>query len=285
MDLYLAAWITVVIGLVIMGFSIWFLRNNKIRLIPIAILIVTLSLSLISSYAILGKSFNAEKFQLLDLLNEPLIFCFNVLVKFLFCFWLVALGMGMLFPERISKIGANVFGVGVDNEFAKDVTTVKINLNEAKKQNDRIVNLNRKIFDQLVKNFEQGILESRDQAETIRNLIKSILVQTYGSENAAIYVLPINENLYDRIGEKLTALIQPLTLENRTIVKIENNNIGIGIIPSVNESATLIIIDTSKEKYCISDAEICAACSFFVAVVNTVNSALHYEKIAKCNEK
>lgn len=58
---------------------------------------------------------------------------------------------------------------------------------------DLIVELNRNIFDFLLKPFEENIIKAESPAEMIRNLVRDILIKSYYKHpRVRIYVLPLN---------------------------------------------------------------------------------------------
>ena len=249
--------------------------HDRIRVITLAIYLVTLSFSLISSYGILFQPFEPDQFRLLALLNPQLIFFFNVLIKFLIFYWLVAIATGIINPERISKYGAKLLGLEVYSEYAKKAKEIEDNADKADRQMDLIVELNRNIFDLLLKPFEESIVKAENQADLIRSLVKDILIKSYANHpTVKIFVVPLDESGFQTLGEELTAYVRPLVLENRTLTTIERQTVGIGLIPGLEDLGTAIVIDTSAENYQISDAEICSAGSLFVSIATAVHWAL-----------
>ncbi|HEY8343808.1 MAG TPA: hypothetical protein VIL66_01275 [Bacillota bacterium] len=249
--------------------------HDKVRLITLVICLVALTISVVSSYEILFQPFEPGQLLPLSLLNPQLIFFFNVLVKFLIFYWLVAIATGIINPERIAKYGAKLFGVEVYSEYARKAKEIEDNADKADRQMDLIVELNRNIFDFLLKPFEESIVHAENQADLIRALVKDILVKSYANHPAVkIYVVPLQERGFQTLGEELTAYIRPLALENRALTTIERQTIGIGLIPGLKDLGTAIVIDTSEENYQISDAEICSAGSLFVSIATAVHWAI-----------
>ncbi|HBK69618.1 MAG TPA: hypothetical protein DEB05_13690 [Firmicutes bacterium] len=246
--------------------------HDKIKLTTLSICLFALAFSLISSYELLFQSFEADQFRPLALLNLQLIFLFNVLIKFLIFYWLVAIATGIINPERISKYGAKLLGLEVYSEYAEKAKKIEDNAEKADKQMDLIVELNRNIFDFLLKPFEENVIKAENQADMIRDLVKDILIKSYNNyPGVKIFVLPLNEKGFLRLGEELTAYVRPLSMENRPLTTIEKKTIGIGIIPGMENLSTAIIIDTTKEHYEISDAEICSAGSLFVSIATAIH--------------
>ena len=92
--------IYLVVGTILLAVIIIVLLINnvrdKVRLITLVICLVTLTLSVVSSYEILFQPFDPGQLRPLSLLNPQLIFFFNVLVKFLIFYWLVAIATGII---------------------------------------------------------------------------------------------------------------------------------------------------------------------------------------------
>lgn len=253
--------------------------RDKFRIITLSICLIALAFSLISSYGLLFQSFDPEQFRPLALLNSQLIFLLNVLIKFLIFYWLSAIATGIINPERISKYGAKLLGLEIYSEYTEKAKKIEENADKADKQLDLIVELNRNIFDFLLKPFEESIIKAKNQADMIRNLARDILIKSYNNHpGVKIYVLPMNEKGFHKLGEELTAYVRPLALENRPLTTIEKKTIGIGIIPGLEDLSTAIIIDTTNENYEISDAEICSAGSLFVSIATTIHWSI------KCRE-
>jgi hypothetical protein len=202
-----------------------------------------------------------------------------VLIKFLFFYFLTAIACGIINPERISKYGAKLLGVEIYSEYTEKAKKIEENADKADRQMDLIVELNRNIFDFLLKPFEESIIKAENPADMIRNLIRDILIKSYYKHpRVKIYVLPLNKRGFLELGEKLTAYVRPLALENRPLTTIEKKTIGIGIVPGLEDLSTAIIIDTTHENYEISDAEICAACSLFVALATIIHWAIRCQE-------
>ncbi len=246
--------------------------RNKIKVITLSICLVALSFSLISSYGLLFEPFDPGQFHPFALLNPQLVFLINVLLKFLIFYLLTAIACGIINPERISKYGAKLLGVEIYSEYTEKAKRIEENADKADRQMDLLVELNRNIFDFLLKPFEESIIKAENPAEMIRNLVRDILIKSYYNHpRVRVYVLPLQKRGFMELGEKLTAYVRPLALENRPLTTIEKKTIGIGIIPGLEDLGTAIIIDTTHENYEISDAEICAACSLFVALATIIH--------------
>ena len=253
--------------------------RDKIKKITLSICLIALSLSIISSYGLLFLSFDPEQFHPLDLLNSQLIFLLNVLIKFLIIYWLTAIAFGIINPEKISKYGAKLLGLEIYSEYSKKAKKIEENADKVDKQLDLIVELNRNIFDFLLKPFEESIIKAENQADMIRNLVRDILIKSYYNHpGVKIYVFPLNEKGFLELGEELTAYVRPLALENRPLTTIEKKTIGVGIIPGLEDLSTAIILDTTHENYEISDAEICSACSFFVSIATIIHWSIRCQE-------
>jgi|GEM_PF-2411808 len=268
-----------IVGTILLAIAVLILiiKNvqDRIKVITLAICLVTLTFSLVSSYGLLFQPIDHQGFKPLSLLNPQLIFFFNVLIKFSIFYWLVAIATGIIDPERIAKYGAKLLGLEVYSEYAKKAKEIEDNADKADRQMDLIVELNRNIFDFLLKPFEEGIVKAERQADLVRALVKDILIKSYANhQQVKIHVIPLHEKGFQVLGEELTAYVRPLTLENRALTTIEERTIGIGIIPGLEDLGTAIVIDTSADNYEISDAEICSAGSLFVSIATAIHWAI-----------
>jgi len=262
---------TILLTVIIFIFIIKKIRN-KIKIITLSVCLLALAFSLISSYRLLFEPFVPGQFHPSALLNPELVFLVNVLIKFLIFYLLTVIACGIINSERISKYGAKLLGVEIYSEYTEKAKKIEENADKADRQMDLIVELNRNIFDFLLKPFEESIIKAESPAEMIRNLVRDILIKSYYKHpRVRIYVLPLNRRGFLELGEKLTAYVRPLALENRPLTTIEKKTVGIGIIPGLEDLSTAIIIDTTRENYEISDAEICAACSLFVAIATIIH--------------
>jgi hypothetical protein len=262
---------TILLTVIIFIFIIKKIRN-KIKIITLSVCLLALAFSLISSYRLLFEPFVPGQFHPSALLNPELVFLVNVLIKFLIFYLLTVIACGIINSERISKYGAKLLGVEIYSEYTEKAKKIEENADKADRQMDLIVELNRNIFDFLLKPFEENIIKAENPAEMIRNLVRDILIKSYYKHpRVRIYVLPLNRRGFLELGEKLTAYVRPLALENRPLTTIEKKTVGIGIIPGLEDLSTAIIIDTTRENYEISDAEICAACSLFVAIATIIH--------------
>lgn len=262
---------TILLTVIIFIFIIKKIRN-KIKIITLSVCLLALAFSLISSYRLLFEPFVPGQFHPSALLNPELVFLVNVLIKFLIFYLLTVIACGIINSERISKYGAKLLGVEIYSEYTEKAKKIEENADKADRQMDLIVELNRNIFDFLLKPFEENIIKAESPAEMIRNLVRDILIKSYYKHpRVRIYVLPLNRRGFLELGEKLTAYVRPLALENRPLTTIEKKTVGIGIIPGLEDLSTAIIIDTTRENYEISDAEICAACSLFVAIATIIH--------------
>lgn len=269
---------TILLTVIIFIFIIKKIRN-KIKIITLSVCLLALAFSLISSYRLLFEPFVPGQFHPSALLNPELVFLVNVLIKFLIFYLLTVIACGIINSERISKYGAKLLGVEIYSEYTEKAKKIEENADKADRQMDLIVELNRNIFDFLLKPFEESIIKAENPAEMIRNLVRDILIKSYYKHpRVRIYVLPLNRRGFLELGEKLTAYVRPLALENRPLTTIEKKTVGIGIIPGLEDLSTAIIIDTTRENYEISDAEICAACSLFVAIATIIHWAIRCQE-------
>jgi|LFRM01.1.fsa_nt_gb hypothetical protein len=269
---------TILLTVIIFIFIIKKIRN-KIKIITLSVCLLALAFSLISSYRLLFEPFVPGQFHPSALLNPELVFLVNVLIKFLIFYLLTVIACGIINSERISKYGAKLLGVEIYSEYTEKAKKIEENADKADRQMDLIVELNRNIFDFLLKPFEENIIKAESPAEMIRNLVRDILIKSYYKHpRVRIYVLPLNRRGFLELGEKLTAYVRPLALENRPLTTIEKKTVGIGIIPGLEDLSTAIIIDTTRENYEISDAEICAACSLFVAIATIIHWAIRCQE-------
>ena len=269
---------TILLTVIIFIFIIKKIRN-KIKIITLSVCLLALAFSLISSYRLLFEPFVPGQFHPSALLNPELVFLVNVLIKFLIFYLLTVIACGIINSERISKYGAKLLGVEIYSEYTEKAKKIEENADKADRQMDLIVELNRNIFDFLLKPFEESIIKAENPAEMIRNLVRDILIKSYYKHpRVRIYVLPLNRRGFLELGEKLTAYVRPLVLENRPLTTIEKKTVGIGIIPGLEDLSTAIIIDTTRENYEISDAEICAACSLFVAIATIIHWAIRCQE-------
>ena len=264
---------TILLTVIIFIFIIKKIRN-KIKIITLSTCLFALSFSLISSYGLLFEPFDPGQFHPFAFLSPQLVFLISVLLKFSIFYLLTVIACGIINSEKISKYGAKLLGVEIYSEYREKAKRIEENADKADRQMDLIVELNRNIFDFLLKPFEESIIKAENPAEMIRNLVKDILIKSYYNHpRVRIHVLPLTRRGFSELGEKLTAYVRPLALENRPLTTIEKKTIGIGIIPGLDDLSTAIVIDTTHENYEISDAEICAACSLFVALATIIHWA------------
>ena len=178
--------IYLVVGTILLAVIIIVLLINnvrdKVRLITLVICLVTLTLSVVSSYEILFQPFDPGQLRPLSLLNPQLIFFFNVLVKFLIFYWLVAIATGIINPERIAKYGAKLLGVMYSESARK--AEIEDNAIKADRQMDLIVELNRNIFDFLLKPSKKASSTLEIRSDLIRAIVKDILVKSYANHPA-----------------------------------------------------------------------------------------------------
>ena len=238
---------TILLTVIIFIFIIKKIRN-KIKIITLSVCLLALAFSLISSYRLLFEPFVPGQFHPSALLNPELVFLVNVLIKFLIFYLLTVIACGIINSERISKYGAKLLGVEIYSEYTEKAKKIEENADKADRQMDLIVELNRNIFDFLLKPFEENIIKAENPAEMIRNLVRDILIKSYYKHpRVRIYVLPLNRRGFLELGEKLTAYVRPLALENRPLTTIEKKTVGIGIIPGLDDLSTAILIDTTRE--------------------------------------
>lgn len=267
----LAGILTLLVGLVIIYFYITIAKERKFETIPFIVLIIALAISIITSFDVLKKPISFVPFKLESLLNPWLLFFLFVLIKFLICFWMVALAVGILNPIRIIEYGADLFGIKVSNKYSEQVREIGKNTRIAEEQFNIIVKLSRNIFDRVIKPFEDYILSCPNQPEAIRQLVYDELNKSYiNFPNVKIHVISLNEKGYATLDSQLASTVRLLAMEGKPIVEVVNETIGIAIIHGFEDLNAAIVIDTTRQKYEVSDAEICSASTFFVSVATAV---------------
>ena len=211
------------------------------------------------------------------LVSSSLLFTVDVCLKLLIIFWIVALSIGILKPERISEFGAKVFGVEINNKYTKeDVGIAQAGYEQLSDQMAMVADINGMVLEYISGQFEANIISAPDQAEAIRRAVRDILTVAYGRyEDIVIHVIPLVEEKIDALEPRLGAMVR-LAGEEGDISTVDEKNRAVGIAIHHGEGGlnTAIVIDaTKKERYEVSLAEICAASTLFVSISTAVDWA------------
>lgn len=267
--------VTVLVGIIIAIICLIFIKN-KSRLLTVVIGIVLIDFAFISSFNMLSLKIKSPA-DMVYIINPSIIFLLSVFLKILIGFWIIALVVGLFKPERISEFGAKFFGIELSHKYSADMLIIKESQEKLEKQIAIINDLNKEILEYLSGPFEGHIIQTKDKAKTIRQIVKGILTKVYlGScPQIKIYAIPLNEESIEALNEPLSSIVLNLYLENVDVSTIEKDKIGIGIHHGEEDLGTAIIIDaTLQEDYNLILAEICAASSLFVSVSTAIDWAL-----------
>ena len=133
--------------------------------------------------------------------------------------------------------------------------------------------LNKYIYTFSVSDFKETVLESDSVPDKVREIIKSILVRAYQNNfpEVEIFVLPLNNESINKLDPRISAPVKMLIdKEENDLIWTEYDTLGIGVHRGFEGLETLVIIDTSKEGYDISLAEIETAGNLFLSIANVI---------------
>jgi hypothetical protein len=212
--------------------------------------------------------------DLYSLLTPSLIFIGVTTLKLLAGFWIFAIAISIFYWEHISEQGAKIFGIEIQQKFNRqELDNARSGIEIVRTQIKLLSNLHDYIYKFSISSFKRLILESEAIPDKVRNEVNNILVLAYQNNfpKVEIKVLPIDEQTINSLEPRIKAPVE--TLLNRDepdSIDIEYENLGIGIHRGYEGLETIIIIDTSKEGYEISLAEIESAGNLFLSIANTI---------------
>lgn len=242
---------------------------------------VLLCLILISSYQILTSPLQMTKVSdFLLLLDKQTLFFLVVLLKLAVVFWIVMFVMCYFHPERITKAQAKVGNFEVSQEFADPEKIISITEGSKRvfQQIKIITRLNRTVLDFIAQPFEVDILKAENIPDAIRGEVHKTLCEVYKRYlKIKIYVMELTEGnltsleptLYSRIKRRWDEAVH----EGEDVGYVEEDiPIGIAVHRGTEGLSTAIIIDASQQKnYELSNAELAAASTLFVAVSSNIS--------------
>jgi hypothetical protein len=134
-------------------------------------------------------------------------------------------------------------------------------------------NLHDYIYKFSVSSFKEMILKSEAIPDKVRDEVNNILVLAYQNNfpKVEIKVLPIDIQTINNLEPRIKAPVETLLNKDETdSIDIKYENLGIGVHRGYEGLETIIIIDTSREGYEISLAEIESAGNLFLSIANTI---------------
>lgn len=240
----------ILLGLIIVGISVWSSLNFRPEKIT-------------------------ELKDLYKILDPSLIYIVIFALKLLIGFWIMAILMGIFKPEKISEIGAKIFGLELSHKFSQEtMNKVDSGLEKLQFQLDIITALNEAMLNYIATPFEDAILNSENKADKIRQIVKDILLTVYAElPKVKIDVLPLETDYINNLPEHIAAYVRLLIDEGLDVVQVPLKSVGIGIHHGTEGQATLIVINTREQNYEISLAEITCASNLFVAISTIIDWA------------
>ncbi len=212
--------------------------------------------------------------DLYSLLTPSLLFLGITALKLLAGFWIFAITISIFDWNRITEQGVKIFGIEINNKFNRqEINNARMGIEIVKKQIELLSDLHDYIYKFSISAFKESILGSGAIPEKVRNEIYNILIMAYQNSfpKVDVKVLPIDLDMIAGLEPRIKAPVETLLHKNETdLIDIEYENLGIGIHRGYEGLETLIIIDTSKEGYEISLAEIESAGNLFLSIANTI---------------
>lgn len=205
-------------------------------------------------------------------ISGSLIFLLVIFLKVLLCFIIYSLIVFMAKPENMSEFVAKFCGIEI--QYKRNVNSALENMKESKRQIEFITAINDAMLQFLSSSFEQQIVFADDIYEKIRDEVRTILEAVYVKTAIEIFVIPISDEGYQVLERKLKSLVKLKYNRGYDIATIDRDRIGIGIYRAgggINDSA--IVIDTTKEGYTLTAAEMASISNLYVAISTIINWA------------
>lgn len=211
------------------------------------------------------------------LLSPSLIWMIVLAAKLLAGFWIVAILVGIFSPERISELGAKIFGVEISQKYNRqELNDAKTGVENIRSQIKLLSDLNRRIYEYLSTPFEAALIGGESVPEAIRAVVRNILLVSYGRNFPGVEILvePLFPETLQGMKPQIAASVQMLL--NKDSDDIFDNeydkSLGIAILRGFEELETLIVIDTSQAGYDVSMAELFSAGNLFLSIANTISA-------------
>jgi hypothetical protein len=275
-------WITIIGGVIaaIITYFGKYIDERIRRAAKIIFNIALLCIILITSYQVLTSTVQITKLSdFLTLLDKPTLFFLVILVKLVIVFWTVIFILCYFNPERITKAHARVGNVEIGQEFAEPekIITLTEGAKQFFKQTQLISKLNRTVLDYIAQPFEDEILKAENKPDAIRKEVYKTLckvykryrkIQIFVMELTKDNLLTLEPSLYTRVKSRWDEIMA----EGEDIGYVEEDtSIGIAIHRGTEGLSSVIIIDaTRQEQYELSNAELAAASTLFVAVSSII---------------
>ena len=244
--------------------------TSKFRIMFLTTSVIVFALA--SSYRVLFTPVRTVQ-GVWAILSPPLLFVLVLFLKILLLCWIIRL-LTMLFkPELLSEFGAKFFGFEIHQKY--NPQQIQDGLRKIEKQLDILARLNGSALTIISTPFERYFLQSENRADRIRQLVKDVLIDVYETlPEVKIYVIPFTDAGIGQLPEVLAAKVRLKSIEKVNSTQVENDRIGMSIHHGTQGSETVIIIDTTKQNYDLSLAEITAAAHLFVSMATILDWAV-----------
>ena len=249
-----------------------YLKENPSQFLVIVFGLIIIGYALFSSNGTVTRIKKAK--DLYSLISPSLIFMFVTALKLLAGFWIFAIAISIFNWNHISEQGAKIFGIEINQKFDRqELNKARVGVNIIQTQIKLLSDLNKYIYTFSVSDFKETVLESDSVPDKVREIIKSILVRAYQNNfpEVEIFVLHLNNESINKLDPRISAPVKMLIdKEENDLIWTEYDTLGIGVHRGFEGLETLVIIDTSKEGYDISLAEIETAGNLFLSIANVI---------------
>jgi hypothetical protein len=256
--------ITIVVFVMLLIFFI-IRRNLQKYIIPLFVI----TISFFTSYDLLFNRVIWDS-PIGYIINGPTLFFITALLKLLILSFIVSTCYYLFRHRDIGLLGSKVLGV----ELKQDFINSEIKNFEKVENQFRIINrLNEKVLEYLSRPFESEIFESPNQPDTIRQAVKDLLVTVYWDiQNVHIYVIPLTDARINTLDESLAAILRyQITLNaNTDFITIVHDKISLAVFNGTDDISSAIIIDSRHSEHEPLLAEIYAAGTLFISIVDRI---------------
>jgi hypothetical protein len=270
--------------------SFWFKRDKLREFVAISICAVGLVFAVLTSLPILKTpipidNINNKHFGLERFLTSDVQFLLFLLIKCVIIFIITMMGFYILNIKRMVEHSTKVGPFELNGKW-QEADLIAENTKKASSHFDLLVELSQNIYKKTVSEFEKDIIAAPDQAEAIRNMVEGVLKDSYFNQKknrVVIHVKPLTEKGLGELSPKQADFIRDYVKTNGDeqpcILKM-NSMTKIAIIPG-DDLTSVIVIDTTKQDYEVTDVEIFSAAQFMTAVAIIIQWKICSQAIQK----
>lgn len=240
--------------------------------------IIAITFAVATSYRALVTPVSVANTMLRPFLTSTVVFALLVLVKMMVASWGGIICIGLLKPERVTKIGAKFLGFEFNQEIGPEVIrTAGYGVEEIGKQLKFLAGFNEEIAELMSWESEEKIQSCRDNPDVMRRFINDRLNAVYRDyPGTHVYVLADSLESFDELNVEIRFKARSVWNEERHIIKLITDRLGIALYHAEADWGAIIIIDSPERD--LTQAEMAAAGILYTTVASQVETLLPPEK-------